>query len=72
MPHSCPATPAGLGSARSRWRAASCEHGPRLASAYPAIADGHGRRRSERPLRSSRTLVREAFICLVASTADCD
>ena len=72
MPHPCPATPAGLGSARSRWRAAGCERGPRLASAGAVLADGHGRRRSERPLRSSRTLVREAFSCLVASTADCD
>jgi hypothetical protein len=72
MPPRCPATPAGLGSARSRWRAGHCEHGPRLASAATAIADGHGRRRSERPLRSTRTLVREAFSCLVASTAACD
>jgi len=72
MPPRCPATPAGLGSARSRGRAAGCEHAPRFASAATAIADGHGRRRSERPLRSSRALVREAFSCLVASTADCD
>jgi hypothetical protein len=71
MPH-CPATPAGLGSARSRWRAAGCEHGPRLSAAGSLFVDGHGRRRAERPLRSSRTLVREAFSCLVASTADCD
>jgi len=71
MPRSCPATPAGLGSSRSRWRAAGCEHGPRFA-ARPALAGGHGRLRSERPLRSSRTLVREAFSCVVASTADCD
>jgi hypothetical protein len=72
MPLSCPATPAGLGSSRSRWRASGCEHGPRLTAARPALASGHGRRRAERSLHSSRALVREAFSCLPASTADCD
>ena len=72
MPLSCPATPAGLGSSRSRWRAGGCEHGPRLTAARPAFVSGHGRRRSERPLRCSRAHVREAFSCLEPSTADCD
>ena len=54
----CRATPAGLGSSRSRHRAAGCEHGARLSGAR-ASADPHARWRSERPLRSTRTLFRE-------------
>ena len=54
----CRATPAGLGSSRSRHRAAGCEHGARLSGMRPST-DPHARRRSERPLRSMRTLFRE-------------
>ena len=68
MPVSCPATPAGLGSSRSRWRAAGCKQRARPAVDRP-VAEGHRRLRSERPLRSSRTLVREAYSCLLSSAA---
>lgn len=62
MPTTCPATPAGLGSARSRRRATSCRHGLRpLAGAHPAT--GHRRLRTERPLHCSRVFVRAALSC---------
>jgi hypothetical protein len=62
MPGTCPATPAGLGSVRSRRRASSCRHGLRsLAGAK--TADGHRRLRTERPLHCSRVFVRAALSC---------
>lgn len=63
MPRSCPATPAGLGSARSRWRAAGCEQSNRLAPARVTVSDGHRRHRSELPLRTSRTAIRSLLSC---------
>jgi hypothetical protein len=63
--HCCPATPAGLGSTRSRSRATGCANGTRLAAAAnrraPA-ADSHRRLRSESSLRSSRTLFRSLLV----------
>ena len=65
MHRSCPATPAGLGSIRSRGRATGCEKANRLAAAarITAAADSHRRLRSERSLRSSRTLFRSLVSC---------
>ncbi|HXR13457.1 MAG TPA: hypothetical protein VN740_02275 [Solirubrobacteraceae bacterium] len=62
MPTACPATPAGLGSTRSRRRATGCEHRAGRVVGRP-LADGHRRLRSERPLRSSRSLLRAAYSC---------
>ena len=64
MHQSCPATPAGLGSTRSRGRATGCEKADRLTvAARFGGADSHRRRRTARSLRSSRTLVRELLSC---------
>jgi hypothetical protein len=65
MYRSCPATPAGLGSTRSRGRATGCEKANRLAAAAARStgADSHRRFRSERSLRSSRTLFRSLVNC---------
>jgi hypothetical protein len=64
MHQSCPATPAGLGSTRSRGRATGCENANRLTvAARFGGADSHRRFRSERPLRSSRTLFRSLVNC---------
>jgi hypothetical protein len=59
----CPATPAGIGSSRSRWRAAGCERGTRLSTGYRAPADSHRRFRSAHTLRSTRTLFRSLVSC---------
>jgi hypothetical protein len=62
MPTACPATPAGLGCTRSRRRAAGCAQRAGHVLGRP-VAEGHGRLRSERPLRSSRSLVRASYSC---------
>ncbi len=67
MPLSCPATPAGLGSSRSRWRAAGCPQSTQLIARSGALAEAHRRWRSERPLRTSRTLTRETYSCLLSA-----
>ncbi len=59
----CPATPAGLGSSRSHWRATGCERGNRLANGHRAPVDSHIRRRTAHTLRSSRTLIRSLVSC---------
>ncbi len=65
MHKTCAATPAGLGSSRSRWRARSCEHADRLQTPAAAAqqADGHRHFRCDRPLRNSRVLLRSLTSC---------
>ncbi len=61
----CVATPAGLGSSRSRLRASGCEHADRLQVAASAAqqADGHRHFRCDRSLRNSRVLLRSLTSC---------